>query len=136
MLPLLMNFELPSQRSIATKIIQIKIRIRPFPSYLTTSCASYLSVSRSLSFYPCIHCTSCCSMLHPEVVLLRTSCPLSLAPCPSILPVNPIQRCPYFPATCASCSGTRPCVVPVPSWLRFLRGSSLLLTFLCKHPCP
>ena len=69
-----MNFELPSQRSIATKIIQIKILIRPFPSFLTTSCASYSSLSRSLSIFPYIHCTS--SMQHSSS--LKLSLRLSL----------------------------------------------------------
>merc|ERR1712130_1084174 len=86
-------FEYPSPRSLATKIFPIKIRIRPFPSTLAPSCASYTSMRRSLSFYPnllyilhtvflflrlslsdsadvpfprsIICCTSCCSFANP-----------------------------------------------------------------------
>ncbi|CAA0321494.1 hypothetical protein ALT785_370072 [Alteromonas infernus] len=50
--PFSWNFEYPSPLSFATKIIPIKIRIRPFPSTLAQSCASYPSVRRSLSFAP------------------------------------------------------------------------------------
>ena len=50
--PFSWNFEYPSPRSFATKIFPIKIRIRPFPSILAPSCASYTPMRRSLSFYP------------------------------------------------------------------------------------
>ncbi len=96
--PFFWNFEYPSPRSLATKIIPIKIRIRPFPSTLATSCASYTSMRRSLSVFPNLlyilltvflilrlslpgsadypflrsvfYCTSCCSFANP------LACPL------------------------------------------------------------
>ncbi len=79
-----MNFEYPSQRSIATKIFPIEIRIRPFPSFLTASCVSYLSLSRSLSFIPC-------STIHPKIAcfILKSSVSALLAKSfvPFLLPI-------------------------------------------------
>ena len=66
--PFSWNFEYPSPRSFATKIFPIKIRIRPFPSTLAPSCASYTSMRRSLSFFPkLLH------ILHAVFLILRLS---------------------------------------------------------------
>jgi hypothetical protein len=66
--PFSWNFEYPSPRSFATKIFPIKIRIRPFPSTLAPSCASYTSMRRSLSFYP-----NLLYILHTAFLFLRLS---------------------------------------------------------------
>jgi len=66
--PFSWNFEYPSPRSFATKIFPIKIRIRPFPSTLAPSCASYTSMRRSLSFYP-----NLLYILHTVFLFLRLS---------------------------------------------------------------
>ncbi len=68
--PFSWNFEYPSPLSFATKIIPIKIRIRPFPSTLAQSCASYPSVRRSLSIAP-----SLLYILHTVLLILRLSSP-------------------------------------------------------------
>ena len=93
-----MNFELPSQRSIAAKIIQIKILIRPFPSFLTTSCASYSSLSRSLSLFPFVHRTSSVQYSSSLKLSLRSSLHISLFQ--SLIPTYPDVELLFLSLSC------------------------------------